>query len=172
MPGRSDAIYRFLLLGFSIGEKVVEQLAHPYVQPIFAMYQNVNNEVLHYKGFLRFHELKNGVLAAKIRPANHILSLLAPHFSDRFMNENWLIYDEGRKLAVVHLAKSDWVMVNGTLLEDEKLLEYSEEEEKLRKSWKVFVDAIGIKERENKELQRQMLPYRYREFMNEFESYN
>lgn len=169
MSGRSDAIYRFLLLGFSVGDKVVEQLAHPYVQPVFNMYRNVNNEVLHYKGFLRFNELRNGILSARIRPENNILSLLAPHFTDRFQNENWIIYDEGRKQAAIHRAEQNWIMVDGGVLEEEKLLEYSEQETELQKSWKAFVNSIGIKERENPKLQSQMLPYRYREFMNEFE---
>ncbi len=168
MKGRSDAIYRFVLYGFSQGEKVLEQMAHPYVQPIYKMYRNVNNEVLHYKGFLRFHELKSGIMAARIRPENNILSMLASHFADRFQGENWIIYDEGRQLAAVHKAYSIWFVVNGENLEKEKLLDYSEAELEWQKLWDGFVNTIGIEERENHTLQMQMLPYRYREFMNEF----
>lgn len=168
MPGRSDAVYRFLLFGFSQGEKVTEQMAHPYVQPIYNMYRNVNNEVLHYRGFLRFRELKNGLLAARIRPENAILTLLAPHFEDRFQGENWIIYDEGRQAAAIHKAHTPWVMIEGEGLQKEKLFEYSEGEMEWQRIWEGFVDTIGIDERKNPKLQRQMLPYRYREFMSEF----
>lgn len=166
--GRSDAAYRFILYGMSQGQGVVEQMAHPFVQPIYRMYRNVNNEVLHYKGFLRFTELKNGVMAARIRPENNIVMLLAPHFADRFQGMNWIILDEGRNVAAIHKAYQEWVLVDGNYLEKSALSCWSEEEQLWQETWQSFVDTIGIKERENRNLQRQMLPFRYREFMNEF----
>ena len=166
--GRSDAVYRFILYGMSQGQRVVEQMAHPFVQPIYRMYRNVNNELLHYKGFLRFVELKNGVMAARIRPENNILMLLAPHFADRFQGMNWVILDEGRNVAAIHKAYQDWVIMDGSYLEKSAFLECSKEEGIWQNTWQSFVDTIGIKDRENKNLQRQMLPYRYREFMNDF----
>ena len=169
--GRSDAAYRFILYGMSQGQGVVEQVAHPFVQPIYRMYRNVNNEVLHYKGFLRFEELKNGVMAARIRPENNILMLLAPHFADRFQGMNWVIVDEGRSIASFHKAYQEWIMVEEAYLEKSVFLECSEEEEFWQKTWCKFVDTIGIKDRENKALQRQMLPYRYREFMKDFQNH-
>ncbi len=166
--GRSDVAYRFILYGMAQGEKVTEQMAHPYVQPVYKMCRNVNNEVLHYKGFLRFVELQNGIMAAKIRPENNILTLLAPHFADRFQTENWIILDEGRNLAIIHKAHSEWIMADGRYLEKSAFFDYSDEEEEWQRIWQSFVDTIGIKDRENRNLQRQMLPYRYREFMNDF----
>ena len=31
-----------------------------------------------------------------------VLELLAPHFSDRFPNENWMIYDKKRQKVLAH----------------------------------------------------------------------
>ncbi len=166
--GRSDVAYRFILYGMSQGANVVEQMAHPFVQPVYRMYRNVNNEVLHYKGFLRFVELKNGLMVARIRPENNILMLLAPHFTDRFQGMNWMILDEGRNMAAIHKAYQDWVMVDGNYLEKSVLSCCSKEEQRWQETWQSFADAIGIMDRENRNLQRQMLPYRYREFMNDF----
>ena len=42
------------------------------------------------------------------------------------------------------------------------------EEKEWQKLWKVFVDTIAIKERMNRNLQRQMLPLHFRKFMKEF----
>ena len=47
-------------------------------------------------------------------------------------------------------------------------LTYSAEEESMQKLWKLFVDTIAVKERINRDLQRQMLPLRYRKYMREF----
>lgn len=170
--GRADDIYRFLLLGFSVGSSVLEQLSHPYVRPLFERNRNVGREYQHYKGFLRFSELANGILFAEIRPANHLLPLLGEHFSDRFSGENWIIYEAGRKQAAFHAKGVPFVFMEA--LEKEELLEklgvweFSEKEEELQKLWQEFVDTIGIKERKNEKLQKQLLPLRYREFMREY----
>ena len=47
-------------------------------------------------------------------------------------------------------------------------LKYSEEEQDMQKLWKLFVDTIAIRERVNPKLQRQLLPLRFRKYMNEF----
>lgn len=164
---RADAIYGFLLIAFRVGAKVVEKLAHPYIQPIFQMDRKVNNEVKHYMGFLRFEELENGIFVARIRPENNIITLLSEHFADRLPEENWLIFDEGRKSATVHEAGGMWFYTNGIGLEKEILQNISEKEKQMQFIWKAFVNSIGIKERYNKTLQFQMLPKRYREFMPE-----
>lgn len=167
--GRADAIYRFLLLGFSVGKEIQHYLSHPYVQPIFEMERNVNNEYMHYKGFLRFTELENAILFARIRPQNHIITLLAYHFADRLPEENWMIYDEGRKTAVVHRASMQWFLTDAAELDKEIIENFSKKELEMQKIWKHFVSSIGIKERKNIDLQTQMLPKRFREFMNEFQ---
>ena len=51
---------------------------------------------------------------------------------------------------------------------DELELQYSAEEKDMQRLWKLFVDTIAIKERINTDLQRQMLPLRYRKYMKEF----
>lgn len=173
-PGRADDIYRFLILGFSVGSRVLEQLSHPYVRPVFERSRYVWKEWQHYQGFLRFSELESGILFAEIRPKNDILILLGEHFTDRFSGENWIIYEAGRKQAAVHKKGGSFIIMKN--LEKEELLEklgadgFSEKEEKMQLLWKKFVDTIAIEERKNEGLQKQMLPLRYREFMREYKS--
>lgn len=166
--GRSDFVYRFLLLGLSIGPNVLEQMAHPYVNPIYRMYTNISNELQHYRGFLRLQELSNGILSAKICPENNLLTLLAEHFVDRFRNENWLILDEGRQIAAIHKKAKDYIIADSSFISENALNQFSEEEEAMQQVWKCFVDTIGIKERKNNLLRQQMLPKRFRKYMNEF----
>lgn len=165
--GKADAIYRFLQLGFHAGGTVMEQLSHPYVFPLFEMERRINFEVQHYYGFLRFCELENHILAAKIRPENHILSLLAEHFADRFPEENWMIYDAGRRAAAFHAKGYPWIMADQREIDTELLEHYSEGEKDMQAFWQAFVDAIGIKDRYNEKLQYQMMPNRFREFLRE-----
>lgn len=165
--GKADAIYRFLQLGFHQGAKVMEQLSHPYVLPLFEMDRRVSSEVHNYHQFIRFRELENQILAARFRPENNIISLVAPHFADRFPEENWMLYDEGRRSAVFHRKGYSWILAEEQAFDLEQLNNYSDREESMQRFWKVFVDTIGIKERTNEKLQYNMLPNRYREFMNE-----
>ena len=60
---------------------------------------------------LRFEELENGVLLGKVDPEADVLTLMAPHFADRFPMENWMIYDRRRKKAVVHPKRKSWYLV-------------------------------------------------------------
>ena len=52
---------------------------------------------------------------------------------------------------------------------DELSLQYSEDEKDMQKLWKLFVDTIAIKERKNRDLQRQLLPLWFRKYMKEYE---
>ena len=125
--------------------------------------------------FLRFQELSPGVqsgqsvLFSKIGPKNNVVPFIMPHFADRLSIENFMIYDENRKLFGVHPAREMWYLVSAG--EDFALQEltWSETEERYQELFRAFHKAIGIKSRENKALQRQMCAYRYQDYMVEFE---
>lgn len=165
---KADVIYRFMILGFHYGSRVMDYLSNETVSTMAKTYKRVSMEGQHYKGFLRFSELSNHILLARIRPNHHILPILAGHFSDRFRQENFMILDESRKVAVVHPAGKQWFLISTELMDEEALKEESEKEEEMKIAWNAFVDNISIKERENLHLQQNMCPLRYREFMPEF----
>lgn len=165
--GKSDAIYRFLQLGYAVGDDIFNQLSHPYVFPIFEIERNVDNETHRYLEFVRFSELESGILVSKIRPENDVLPLVAPHFADRLPEENWLIYDQGREFAAIHRKGFPWMLADGSTINPEDLEQFSEDEHRMQIFWQTFVDTIAIRERANAKLQSQLLPNRYREFMRE-----
>ncbi|WMJ87618.1 TIGR03915 family putative DNA repair protein [Anaerocolumna sp. MB42-C2] len=165
---KGDMIYRFLILGFSMGAKVVSCLSNDAVLNIFNLNRNVFNESHHFLGFLRFKEIKNHILLSKINPKNDILRLIAPHFSDRLNTEDFVIYDEKRKTAVVHRSGFSWIFVSGSEFDLDKFEERSEQEAEFQMLWKTFFDSIAIKERINDKLQKNNLPLRFRSNMLEF----
>lgn len=163
-----DIIYRFLLLGFAYGPKVLHMLQHPAVMAIFEINHKVSNETHLFREFLRFQSMANGVLAAHIEPRSDILTFLAPLFADRMPSENWIMIDDNRKTAVVHPADHDFYL---TLLSEEELQYLSE----LRDNadpfvglWKGFFETIGIEQRKNVKCQRNHLPLWYRKHVTEF----
>jgi len=167
---KANAVYHTIVAGLSLknGKKIMDYLTHPNVCKVFELSRNVENEVHHYKGFVRFQELCNGVLFSAIKPSNNVLTALAPHFAERLPIENWVIYDEVRKLFAVHEANKRWAIVVGEHINKEMINNLSAHEREFQRLWKGFCNSISIHERENKNLQRQNLPIRFRDNMVEF----
>ncbi|MHB8128638.1 MAG: TIGR03915 family putative DNA repair protein [Mobilitalea sp.] len=169
--GKADLIYRFLILGFSVGSSILEHLSNEVVNNLFRVNKNVSYEAHHLLGFVRFSEQENGLLTSVIHPKNHVLSLITPHFADRLPQERFLIYDENRKMASFHVPGSQWILAEVPVLDQERLKEISFQEDEYRDLWKAFFDHIAIKERINPKLQRNNLPLRFRGDMTEFKNF-
>lgn len=162
-PKKADAIYHVILLGLKLtnGSDIMNCLNNPYVYTTFELSRQTANEAHHYLGFIRFMELDNGILLAQISPQNNILTLVAPHFSDRLPGENWMIYDETRNLALVHESHSSPILVYNESLDIETASRFSSEELEFQELWKAFFETIAIKERINPKLQQQNFPKRF-----------
>lgn len=168
---KAEAVYKTIVAGLSMknGCRVLDKVSDPYVARCFDLKRNVGCEIHRELEFLRFQELENGVLLAKIHPKNDILMYLGPHFSDRLPLENFLIYDMNRRKALFHERKKDWYMMD-TLELDSKAAEHiSTQEEYYQNLFRMFCHTISIESRENKALQRQFLPLYFRDVMPEFQ---
>jgi len=167
-PERADRIYRFLVDAFRYGDAVLKMFHLSSVFDLFALCRFVEHESHQLTGFLRFSRTEQGLLISRIGPESDVVALLAVHFADRLPSENWMIYDEHRKKAVVHPADKDWFI----LQEDEgnwiKELEWKTDEEEYAALWKIFHQTVAISERVNLVCQRSLLPLRYRGYMTEF----
>ncbi|MGJ0360296.1 TIGR03915 family putative DNA repair protein [Aliarcobacter cryaerophilus] len=117
-------------------------------------------------GFIRFEELEDKTLYAKIESKFNVIYFLGRHFLKRFNNQNFIIHDINRKLAFVKM-KNDY-SIKEVAFFDEPI--YSSNEEKFQKLWKSFFSGVTINERTNLKLQTQMVPLLYRTYMSEFKA--
>lgn len=166
---KADAIYRVVILALHMGSRVLNYLTEPNVELLMELERSTNNEIRRHLQFLRFEELKNGYLFARINPKCAILPYLADHFSDRFSGEDWMIVDTVRGSVLTH--ERDGACSLAYVQDVDFNLfspEYSEDEELWQRLWSRFVDTIAIRERINPKLQMQMLPLRLRKYMKEF----
>lgn len=167
---KADAVFHTVAEGLRRKNpgKILEDLTNPYVYRTFALSRKVGREAHSYIEFLRFQELKTGLLFAEIEPKNNIITFIVPHFANRLPQENFVICDRGRHIFAVHEAQKDWYLVYGkenvATIEDR----LSCKEEHYQELFMDFFHTISIKERENPGLQMNMLPLRYREYMTEF----
>lgn len=169
---KGNSIYHFLVRGFAMGAKIVDHLSDQYVQEIFDMNRKVGRDSYYYQEFLRFQELNNKVLLAKIEPKNNVVELITPHFADRLASENFMILDVKRRIATIHKAHSSWFLTYLSEEEVNHLLAMTESQQDYEVLWRAFFDSIAIKERENYTLQRNHVALHYRKYMTEFQRKN
>lgn len=164
---KADVVYQMVKYGLEhrCGANLQHLLTVDCISRVDRLYQNAFNEGHHYLGFLRFRELKNGMLYAAVEPKNYILDVLSSHFTDRLPGENWMIHDRARNLAAVHSAGGDWFTVDAKAVEPLWREECSAQEEGFQELWRIFCRSISIEARENLNLQRQNLPLRFRKYM-------
>lgn len=178
--GRADKIYRFLVAAFHIGPQITNMLQMPAVYEVFELCRFVRNETHYLTEFIHFSQGPGGVLIGRAGPKNDVIAMTAPHFADRMPGENWMIYDEPRKKAVVHRAGAGWFAadLSGCIASETGEGEWAalnallagKEREDYGRLWKAFFDSVAVKERENPRCQRNHLPLRYRPYMTEFSS--
>ena len=160
---RELLILNFLRMGYKIGAPVTNMLADDTVGAITKIARNVGSESHYYKEFLRFSDY-DGALVAIIEPKNFVLPMIVHHYCDRFPSEQFLIYDETHKYALVYQNGKSAIIP----LEHLELPKACEKEEKYRALWKRFYDTIAIEGRINHNLRRNNMPKRYWKHLTEF----
>lgn len=167
---KGTCIYYAIRKGLSYGRgnpAILEDLKDPYILKLSKLRQIVWHEMHRFLGFVRFQEIHKGILFAVICPDNAILPLIGPHFEDRLPREDWIIYDEARRDALLHPAGKPFYIMRGAGLDIDRVRGDGDRGE-YAALWKVFCKNISVSERENLRVQRQNLPYKYRRYMPEF----
>lgn len=196
---KAEAVYKTVVVGLSMQSsrgcgshtasapargQVMGNLKNPFVHRVFELARFTANEAHYHVEFLRFRELENGILYAPIGPKNNVITFIVPHFADRLPLENFVIHDTLREIYALHPAGGEWYLVSGgqepwnngltgdnatcDSLTDDRF-NFSQEEKKYSELFTHFFHTIAIKERRNGQLQRNMLPLRYRKYMTEFQ---
>jgi len=154
---RGHHILEYTKLGFKKGKDVDCMLTQENVAFVQMMSRKVEFEVHRFLGILRFSKLHDGSFFSSISTDYNILSLIAEHFSQRLSEDRLIIYDEKRENAIL-ADRGEWILVNGIKMGEVTL---SQDELAFRDMWQRYFEAIAIKERTNKKLQRSFIPVRY-----------
>lgn len=176
VPGKSsmdkaDAIYETIALALASGDgtKTLLSLGEPCVFRVFELCRATGREAMHLLGFVRFQELENGILFSKIHPNHHVLPILGEHFSDRLPEENFMIYDENRRLTLLHPSGEHFFLADADRLDLAATERLSANEAQFQDLWVTFFHSIAIEARKNSKLQSQMIPKRFQRDALEFQ---
>ena len=173
---RASTVLGYLVRAFAKGSRISEHMADPYVMGVLELSRKVENERQRFYGFLRFRVIQGEnalirmdgepqereVLFAQIEPKCNLVPIMMEHFESRYPNENFIIYDEKRKLAAVHRAYQTCVLVasEGIVLPESGSDIFEE-------LWKQYFRSMEIKPRHNERCQNNMMPKWYRKYMPE-----
>ena len=158
-------LWRYFKLGLKIGKRMGNMLADRDVGSVDKLGRRVAHEAHKYKGFVRFREVSEGFLYARIEPQADILVFLAPHFVQRISDRLWMIHDPTRAQAVIY-DLNKWRLIHGVEMTGEPY--YTAHEEACTELWRGYFSRMAIKERHNPKLQQQHVPLRSRKYLVEF----
>lgn len=158
LENKEMKILTYVKKGFKLGPNVSRLHGDKDVYEIQRAAKQVGCEIDRMYGFVRFQELRGGIMFARIDPDNDILAMLSRHFVSRFGNYPFIIYDEKRKKALFCRDKKWYI----TDFDEEKLpLPLSPDEKKYQDLWAEYFKNIAIKERTNEKCQLNHMPRRY-----------
>ncbi len=163
--GSETAVFEYVRLLLEKGRRADNMLADDRVRTVHNLANKVGGEAHRFKGFVRFKELADKTLYAKIEPDHNILPLLTGHFRARLGGFNWVIHDARRGTAAFYFDKKLILAP----LEAARALEFDGKEAEVQALWKHFFKTVAIKERINPKLQRQNVPLKYRGNLTEFD---
>ena len=170
-------LFSYICKVFRKGD-ISRNFADPDVLTVTNIARRVLHEQLRMKQFIRFQKAKDGTYLAVVAPDHNVLPLITDHFSDRFNDQPWLIYDTKRHYGfhydgqqVIRITFEDegavpFDLTNGKLQTDV----LSSDDQLLQDLWRTYFKAICIKERMNPRKQLKDMPRRYWKYMTEKQS--
>ncbi|MPM63099.1 hypothetical protein SDC9_109979 [bioreactor metagenome] len=154
----SNLIYNYLRMGFKLGKDVELHINNDIVLNMDKMSNKVAYEGHRLTGFIRFKEINN-ILYASINPDYNILPIIGEHFKERLSNENFIIHDIKRDIALIY-NKKDYYLTNLSKTQ-KNILMNSDDKGEYENLWKQYFKSVNIEERKNPKLQKRMMPTRY-----------
>ena len=123
------------------------------------------------EAFIRFQQSADGLFFATVEPDFDVLPLISDHFSRRYADQRWLIFDRKRKYGIlydlneVHVVEQSPVDNTGIALSPSMSLH--EDEKKFQELWQQYFKSVNIKERKNTKLHVRHMPKRYWRYLTE-----
>lgn len=169
-------LYHMVLECLARGGRATGLYSHDSIRCLTQLSRRVALEAHRLIGLIRFRVLADELLYAPIEPDCNVLGHCARHFIARLGNRRWLLHDIRRDLALYWNGEGEtlesvavepeftaYVRRHGDVAETH----LGEGELRYREMWRSFHTVIANKDRENRRLQRQLMPRRYWKYLIE-----
>lgn len=159
IPDSKTLVLDYLKLCYKLGSKVNLAKNNTTIILVDKYCRKVTGEAHNFKGFVRFKEISPLNYYSSIEPDHNILPLLMDHFQKRFSDQNFIIHDLKREIAIFYNKESS-IITDFKKIQAENLLN-SNSDKKFSSLWKTFYNSVNIEERKNLKLRKQHMPKRY-----------
>ena len=159
-------LLNYINSGLKLGKTITKHFL-PEVNKVENLCKRVNHEAHKFKGMLRFRKLLDDTYFAIIKPDYDVIPIITPHFIDRYNDQNFVIYDEKRKKALIFDSYTKKSKITAIEEFDQRLKNYDnhellhKEEKEYIALWKKYFDSIGIEDRKNTKLQKSHMSSKY-----------
>lgn len=135
----------------------------------------VGREKHRMEAFVRFRLTHDGIYFALIEPDFNVLPIISRHFTSRYADQEWIIYDLKRGFGL-HYDKNSTQFIQLDLPENVGISgapsEYfANEEIAFQELWQAYFNNVNIKSRVNTRLHLQHVPRRYWKYLTEKSSF-
>jgi len=169
--GCDETIFKYIRKVFDNKTSIEMNFADEDVLQVRNIAQKVNREKQRVVEFVRFQKTADGMFFAPIAPEHNVLPLTLEHFTKRFADQQWIIYDTKRDYGYFYNLKetTEITLDRDTLTQEGKVnVDLLDSEEQLfQHLWKSYFKSMTIKERINPKLHRQHLPVRFWKYLTE-----
>jgi len=171
-PERELLIFRYADMALRAGRDISENYADATVRRCQRLAQQLFREKHRMEAFVRFEKSQDELFHATIEPDFDVLPLIASHFTKRYADQRWLIFDRKRRYGLYYdLTRTDIVAfetdgaaprrgeVSATVLDEREPL--------FKILWQAYFDHVNIPERKNLKLHYRHIPRRYWKYLSE-----
>ena len=171
LKGSDELLFRYVCKTFATTQKIQYNFGDADVLEVQKIARKVAHEAQYIKQFIRFQKAADDIFFAPVRPLFNALPLTINHFTDRFSDQQWVVYDLQRKYGYyydLHTTQEitftdDDHVLSGKL--DEALM--ATDEKLFQNLWKSYFKALAIKERINPQLHKKNMPVRFWSLLTE-----
>lgn len=150
---------KYLKLCYKFGIDINLAKNNDIIITVDRYYRKVSLEAHRFTGFVRFKEVAPLTFYASIEPDHNILPIILNHFTKRFSDQNFIIHDLKRNIAIIY-NKSNSTIAEFTN-KDAEIFINSNNDIEFEQLWKTFYNSVNIDERKNLRLRNQYMPKRY-----------
>lgn len=167
IKGEEHTIIRYVQYLIDSKKNIEDHLSHPVVQRLQDVVRMVHRERHRMKAFVRFQLLTDGIYYAGIEPDFNVLPLIREHFTHRYADQQWIIYDLRRNYGLYYDLKTvtEMELENAPKVNSANI--FQEEELLYQELWKKYFKHTNIESRKNTALHIRHVPKRYWKLLTE-----
>lgn len=160
-PGIEDDLLGYIRYVFANKEKVDQNFTNEFVAQIANISKMVYRERHRMEAFVRFKLTSDGIYYAAIEPDFNVLPLLVTHFTNRYADQRWLIYDLKLKYGLYYDLKATTTIEMEFTSDSENENVFHPDEAFYQQLWKDYFSHANIVSRKNMKLHIRHVPLRY-----------